>query len=134
MEARPKRRRARFNKQEIQQLLAAWHKSGMSAAAFAQQAGVNKSNLWRWTRSVGQDPERRVKAGRPGRGEARGSRFIEVRVDRDSKRSAAAATAPEHVPHFEIEGPFGMRVRVYPGADAETLGRLLAALPGGARC
>jgi transposase-like protein len=123
MEAEPRKRRRRFSEEERQQLIAAWRKSGQSAATFAQQNGMNASNLWRWASEL-------ERVGPQGQTNAAPASFVEVQVSRASE----AGGGGEPSPHFQIEGPFGLRVRVYPGADVETLTRLLAALPGSGRC
>jgi transposase-like protein len=134
METQTKKRRRKYSKQDRQQLIAAWRESGMSAAAFSEQAGVSKSNLWRWLSEVERAAQSR------GRGTDRAaaphakSRFIELRVDHDVGRPAAAAIGNGHRPLFEVAGPLGVRVRVYAGVDAETMSQLLTALSGGARC
>jgi transposase-like protein len=134
METQTKKRRGRYSEHERRQLIAAWRESGMSAAAFSEQAGVNKSNLWRWSSEV--EPARQSRGKGTGRAAApqAKSRFIELRVDQDAERPSAAATANGNTPLFEVAGPLGVRVRVYAGVDAETLSRLLTALSAGARC
>jgi transposase len=129
METEPKkRRRRRFSEQDRLQLIAAWRKSGESASKFAESRGVHASNLWRWASALEQAEET------PSKAAARPTGFVELRVDASAGRAVAERTDVEPAPQFQIEGPFGLRVRVYPGADVETLTRLLAALPGSGRC
>jgi len=99
--------------------------------------GLGKSNLWRWSRAVqsdglvsGRDAERGVEKGAA-------SPFVEVQVGRGAgalQPNAATRATSGQPPAIEIEGPLGFRVRVYPGADAETLRQLFDLLPGAARC
>lgn len=128
METESKKRRRRFSEQDRRQLIAAWRKSGESASKFAESRGVNASNLWRWASALEQTE------GTPLKAAARPTGFVELRVDASAGRAVAERTDVERAPQFQIEGPFGLRVRVYPGADIETLTRLLAALPGSGRC
>jgi transposase-like protein len=136
METRPGKQRRRFSEQERQQLVAAWRKSGLSADEFSQKAGLGRSNLWRWSRAQRdtdtprrRDNERRQEA-------AKASSFIELQVGHAARieRPAAAMRTSVQTPVFEVEAPFGLRVRVYAGADAETLRHLFDLLPGAARC
>lgn len=106
--------------------MTAWRNSGLSATAYAKQAGLNPSNLFRWQTEF----ERQTHP--PVASQASAS-FVELQVTRPEAAPSVQNQAPI-APHFEIEGPFGLRVRVYPGADAETLFRLLSMLPGGDRC
>ena len=130
METQARKRRRRFSEQERKQLIAAWRESGMSAAKFSERAGVNKSNLWRWASEFETTtPPRRTTAVRQAK-----PRFIELRVNQPMERVDAAVSADGHAPLVDVTGPLGMRVRVYAGADVETLSRLLAALSAGARC
>lgn len=135
METQTRKRRRRYSERERQQLVAAWRESGASAAAFSAQSGVDKSNLWRWSRDVERDARPREKSSRRQVVSAPSSRFIELRVDRGTqKQPGAVTTAGGNTPLFEVSGPLGIRVRVYAGVDAETLSQLLGALQGGARC
>jgi transposase-like protein len=123
--------------QERQQLLASWRKSGLSADAFSRQMGLGKSSLWRWSRAVrsdglvsGRDTERGVQNGAA-------SPFVEVQVGRGAgaeQPNASIRATSGQAPAIEIECPQGFRVRVYPGADSETLRQLLDLLPRAARC
>jgi transposase len=128
METESKKRRRRFSEQDRLQLIAAWRKSGESAAKFAGSRGVHASNLWRWASA------REQAEGTPSKAAARSASFVELRVDASAGRAPVDRSDVEPAPHFQIEGPFGLRVRVYPGADVETLTRLLAALPVSGRC
>jgi transposase-like protein len=136
METRPGKQRRRFSEQERQQLLAAWRKSGLSADEFSQKAGLCRSNLWRWSRAQqdastphGRDNERRREA-------TKAASFIELQVGHGARieRPASAERTSAQTPVFEVEAPFGLRVRVYAGADAETLRQLFELLPGATRC
>jgi transposase len=128
METEPKKRRRRFGEQERLQLIAAWRRSGESAAKFAASRGVHASNLWRWASALEQAEATPLKAA------ARPTGFVELRADAGAGRTTAERTEAAPARHFLIEGPFGLRVHVYPGADVETLTRLLAALPVSGRC
>ena len=107
METEPRKRRRRFSEEERRQLVAAWRKSGQSAAAFAEEHKMNASNLWRWASELERVGQQRQPNAAP-------ASFVEVQVAR-----ASDAGGGEPSPHFQIEGPFGLRVRVYPGADVD---------------
>jgi transposase-like protein len=132
LKLKTKRHRKRFRDAERRRIVAEWRQSGLSAYAFAKQAGVNASNLWRWASDVERQTLPAVASVAPIRSES----FVELQLSRpEAAPSAPITRLPMQVqPHFEIEGPLGLRVRVYPGADVETLCRLLSALPGGDRC
>ena len=134
METPAKKRRGRFSERERQQLIAAWRESGMSAARFSEQAGVNKSNLWRWSSELEPVAQSRGRAAGRSAAPQADSRFIELRVNQPMEQPVVAASADGRAPVFEVAGPLGVHVRVYAGVDAETLSRLLAALSAGARC
>jgi transposase-like protein len=124
------RPRKKFRESERRRLVTAWRESGLSASAFAKQAGVNTSNLWRWASVI---EKHTVPIVTP----TNSASFVEVQLSRPEPSPVVPPmrqTTQTHQPHFEIEGPLGLRVRVYPGADVETLCRLLSALPGGDRC
>lgn len=125
-EPKPRRQRKRFRESEKRSVVTAWRESGLPAKAFAKQAGLNASNLFRWQSEL----ERQTLP--PVASQASAS-FVELQVARPEASPSVHGQATVS-PHFEIEGPFGLRVRVFPGADAETLFRLLAMLPGGDRC
>jgi transposase-like protein len=137
METKPGKQRRRFSKDERQQLVAAWHKSGLSADAFSHQVGLCRSNLWRWSRAATDNGSARGRvAGRRVQNTA-ATPFVELQVSRAARTeqpATSARTASAHAPAFEIEGPFGFRVRIYAGADSETLRQLFELLPGAARC
>jgi transposase-like protein len=133
METQTKKRRRRLSPSEQQKLVTEWRASGLSAGAFGEQVGVNKSNLARWARATEEGFEnlgrrrRRANSVRP-------SSFVELRMDRDAGRSSTPSATIERVPMIEVYGPLGVAVRVYAGVDAETLTRVLAVLQGATRC
>jgi transposase-like protein len=123
MESEPKRKRRRYSPAERQQLLAAWHSSGESAARFGQRHDVHASNLIRWAETSGSRSRKR--AGR--RAAKRG--FVELR--------AATEHSDAHgdgQPHLEIECPNGLKLRASHPIDIEMLARLVAEVGGVPPC
>jgi hypothetical protein len=94
------------------------------------RTGISKSNLWRWSqryRAEGKDSSARSLEAAAGGG------FTAVRVVADTD-----GPPPVESPHpalmCELDGPCGLRLRVYQGADAAALELLLGAVRGGSRC
>jgi hypothetical protein len=122
VEATTKRKHKRYSPAEREQLLAAWHESGESAAKFCARHGVNESNLWRW-----------AKAPAPCAAAARvaPAGFVELRATRASGESGQRE---RDVAQFEVECRPGLCIRVFHGADVDVLSRLIDAIGGHRPC
>lgn len=90
-----------------------WNDSGLTAAEFARDAGVNAKTLTFWKWRLGRD-ERRTRAARP--------KFVEVSPE------ALVASAPAGTEPLEIIVRDAVRVRVPARCDLELLRRIVAAL------
>lgn len=123
MESEPKRKRRRYSPAERQQLLAAWHSSGESAATFGQRHDVHASNLIRWAEAAGSRSKSRAqrRAAKTG--------FVEVRAT--AKRGTDAG---QDRAHLEIECPSGLKLRASHPIDVEMLARLVNELGGVHSC
>jgi hypothetical protein len=95
-----------------------WKRSGLTAKAFASQAGISASSLAWWGWKLGAEAKPKKRRRRAAAVEPLA--FIEV------PRPASAAF--ESV--FEVELPSGVRVKVPAGFDPSALARLVAALEG----
>jgi hypothetical protein len=99
-----------------------WKESGLTAAEFASESGVNARSLswWRWRLSSGEKAtaKKRTRSSRPRSAQMTKARtvpplsFVEM--------SAAIVREP-----LEVVLPSTVRVRVPIGFDDTTLGRLL---------
>lgn len=103
-----------------------WCESGLTAAEFAAELGINARTLtyWKWV------------LGREARGEKRAWPARKARRRKTKKAVTASQTAPAFVElsavatdeRFELELGAGRRLRVPKGFDAEALRRLLGVL------
>jgi hypothetical protein len=96
-----------------------WKRSGLTAKAFAAQAGISASSLawWRWKLGAEAKSKNRHRRRTPT---VEPLSFVEV--------PQAAMSAMEGA--IELELPSGVRVRVPAGFDPSALARLVAALEG----
>jgi transposase len=117
------RRRERRSEDEKRALLDGWAKSGLSARAFSSLEGVKPSCLWRWKREI-------KLAGRKDEKSRPAITFAPVHV---TKPGPASVLRSERV---QVEVVLGREliVRVFDGADAVQVGRLIQALAGGDAC
>jgi len=107
-----------YSKSEQEKWLAKWRASGLSAARFARQHGLNKSTLYRWVQLSGlEGPESR---GVALQAPTRRAPFTEVRV-------RGAGTSDEA---SVVEGvfPSGRVVRVRGAVDVAQLRQVLQAV------
>ena len=103
-----------WGEEEARVIVAAWHASGETLAAFARRYRVDRRRVARWAR--------RLEASTP-------VRFHPVRLTEEAEpRPSASAQA------IEIELPSGARIRVPQGFEAEDLRRLWSVLAAGASC
>ena len=119
--------RSRVAREEWAKRVERWRDSGLSAAEFAAELGINARTLtyWKWVLGREARGDKRVWPARKGRrarkavGAGTTSRatppFVEV----------SAASADER---FELELSGGRRLRVPKGFDDEALRRLLGVL------
>lgn len=113
--------------------------SGLSAAAYCREHGLDAASFYRWKRVLRESGELPGETGAQGRGRreraaassgmgARPPLFAEVRL----AGAGDAATAPGHSAGAGVEVCLrgGQVVRVAAGFDAQTLRRVLAVLEG----
>jgi transposase len=120
----------RHKEQYWRQMFARWTASGLSIAAFCEQAGLSQQGFYRWRRAL---RKRTSRASQQRRAEA---------VDAASETATAATgrSVPLFVPLaveaiaaaavLEVVIPDGRVIRVPPGFDAPTLAQVLAVLEG----
>ena len=118
------RRRERRGEDEKRALLDGWAKSGLSARAFGIREGVKPSCLWRWKREI------RERAGTTDERSRPAITFASVHV---TKPEPTSIVRSERV---QVEVVLGREliVRVFDGADALQVGRLIQALAVGNAC
>jgi len=131
-----KRKRQQFSEAARRDAVAAWRASGESADAYSRRTGIGKSNLWRWSRVFGSDgpggTDGRGAAVAAAPGAAPRTSFAAVRVIETD--GAASGSTAEQALMCELDGPRGVRIRVYQGIDAQALRLLLDVVRGDARC
>jgi len=121
--------RKRYEDAERRGALRAWRLSGESAQAFSARTGISKSNLWRWAQRYGTAGAD-ASVAPPKAGAHGGFAVVDIVEDADARR--AEPTIPALM--CELDGPRGLRLRVYRGADASALALLVDAVRGGSRC
>lgn len=100
----------------------AWSESGETVAAYCRRHGLDRKSLYRWRRALRECGEAPGASGVGGQGlVSRGPVFAEVRVRGCEAESSGA---------IEVVLAGARRVRVHPGFDAETLGRVVRVLEG----
>lgn len=111
---RDRRGRVSWPKQQREELLAEYERSGMSQAGFARHAGVRYPTFAHWVQEARREPRARVaQAPRAG-----GPCFAEVRLGPE-------VSAPVRTPELSVSLPGGLIAR---GADATALAALVRAL------
>lgn len=106
--------RVSWSKQQREELLAEYERSGMSQAGFARRAGVSYPTFAHWVQEARRESDVRV-AQAP---RAVGLRFAEVRLGPE-------VSAPMIPPELSVSLPGGLIAR---GADATALAALVRAL------
>lgn len=96
-----------------------WHRSGLTAAAFAACEGVNPRTLTFWKWKLGHDRRASDEPRDPGGDGTVG--FVEV-------LRSATTTPAASAPAFELVLPDGYRIGVATGFDGATLRALLDVL------
>lgn len=109
----------RRSRDEWQELIEQWHRSGQSVGAFCADRDLRVSTFswWRWR--LGSDPVSESEPGPP------------ISADAESwLRWTAPATVPvaEDGVAFELRWPDGLTLRVPQGFDPSALARLLSVL------
>lgn len=99
-----------------------WRGSGLSAAEYAKQRGLNRGTLLWWSRKVGRSQEQHHAAPRAASGPVT---FVPVRVREEPLESASSGQGS-----IEIILCNGRRVRIAGAVDGGTLGRVLDAAEG----
>jgi transposase-like protein len=127
MEQRRKRaRQKRFSAERRRELVQAWRDSGLTAAEYAQQLGMAKSNLWRWSSELGDMD----KPADPSPKAARVPAFAAIAIE----EAAMPAKSIHHALVCELEHPSGTRVRIYRGADMDVIRLLSDVMVRGGTC
>lgn len=102
-----------------------WKTSGASAAAFAREHGLNVRSLkwwaWRLSSSKARGPSTKRALARRGPTTVTKATIL-------SPLTFVEMTAPIDVEPLEVVLPSSVRIRVRPGFDAPTLGRVLDVL------
>jgi hypothetical protein len=102
-----------------------WRQSGLSAREFAECRGVSAGMIYAWSSRLGKQD-----TGLPRATQARPEtppRFLPVAIIDE-----APPASQEPSDALEVVLPRGEVIRVSPGADLSHLGRVIAALRGGA--
>ena len=108
-------KRRHLRKSEKEEVLARWRASGQSMQAFARQAGIAQSSLWRWRREL---DARHTPAFVP----------VVVRSEPANAQPPAAAARTAPVVALELRWPSGCRARIYRGFSRTELETLLASM------
>jgi transposase-like protein len=117
MNPAPQRRRHR-SRAERQRLVEQWKATGLSSRAFADQADVRASSLWRWRREL-------------AKGTA--ASLVPV-VIREEDVAPGEAWAPSSSPQVELVARGGRVLRVFAGCDQALLRAVLGVAEEGAPC
>ena len=99
-----------------------WRQSGQSAREFAKGRGISAGMIYAWSSRLGK-PD----ASSPAAPPATAPKFLPVTLIEE-----APTVSPERSAMLEVVLPRGEIIRVSPGADFTQLGRVVAALRGGA--
>lgn len=118
METGLKQKRRRYSAAERQQLLAAWHSSGESAARFGQRHDVHASNLVRWSGQAG------VQAGARRKKRATAGGFVELRAVGEPIGVARDVDQADLI----VEYPNGLKLRASRHVDVDALAQLATTL------
>lgn len=109
----------RRSPQEIEEILAAYRRSGLSQSAFCEQRGVALSSLTYWLSKA-----RRGKLRRRANGSrASAGQLVPVRLLDELQ--------PQSPPGLEVESARGYLIRVPVGIEPELLARYMHALEAG---
>jgi transposase-like protein len=112
---------ARTSREEWAKRVERWKDSGLTAAEFATEVGINAHSLtwWKW----------RLASEAAGRGPARRSPTRKPRISAaPSPLTFLEMTSPVRSEALEVVLPTSIRIRVPPDFDAAALGRLLGVL------
>jgi transposase-like protein len=115
----------RWSRQDAEQMAVALRASGLSAARFAKQHGLNGQRVYWWMAQLGGGAARAAKTKLERR-----PRFVPVRVVESSSRSKARPT-PREPAGLEIHVGSSTVIRVRRGFDNELLRSVVAALAEG---
>ena len=99
-----------------------WRQSGLSAREFAESRGVSAGMIYAWSSRLGKRG-----TALPRAAPATTPKFLPVAIIDE-----ASATLQDGASALEVVLPRGEIIRVLPGADLSHLGRVVAALRGGA--
>ena len=99
-----------------------WRQSGLSAREFAEGRGVSAGMIYAWSSRLGKQGTASGTGTQPAT-----PKFLPVAII-----DQAPAAPQERSCALEVVLPHGEIIRVSPGADLAHLGRVVAALRGGA--
>jgi hypothetical protein len=102
-----------WNPAEARLVIDEWRRSGLSAAAFARQAGVSEPRLWYWSKRVSEGGVER---------KPRAVEFVAVPLTASGPSGRRGLLEIEHA---------GVVVRVREDLDVEHVARLVSALARG---
>lgn len=120
METHEKRRRKRFGANDRDRHLRNWRRSGLSARAYGEQAGVSPANLLRWRAQAQGD------TSAPGA-------FRELIISDTTPAKDGAGVQVSALPLAEMQLSSGACLRIFQQVDAEWL-RAVACAMGGEQC
>ena len=114
----------RATREEWTARITKWKASGASASAFAREHGLNVGSLkwWAWRLSSSKVRASSAKRALAPRGPSPVTKATIL-----SPLTFVELTAPVEIDPLEVVLPSSVRIRVRPGFDAQTLGRVLDA-------
>ncbi len=107
-------RRVRRTRDEIAQLLADYHSSGLTQLDFVRSRGISQSSLSYWLRTSRQRQTERIEEA---------PRLVPVKI-----AAVPAELSAPTCPGFELDLPGGLRLWIPAAFDEDALGRLLPIL------
>lgn len=117
MNPAPQRRRRHRSRSEKQRIVDEWAASGRSSHAFAEEAGLCASNLWRWKRELATSGA---------------SSLVPIVVRADL--TVDEAQDPPRSAHLELVAHGGRVLRVFAGCDQGLLRAVLAVAEEASPC
>lgn len=107
-----------------------WKRSGLTAADYAAQVGVNPGSLawWKWRLGATPTSERGLRTGRAKTAIVSAAKAATITPLTFVEMTSAVTGEGVHGEALEVVLPSTVRIHVRPGFDDATLGRLLDVL------